>query len=89
MKAHNDNGLDLEKLRSFAQALFEDFPDYMGVDGFDLQDLAVRHGLLVETTQFKPCGEDGHCSCLNYYGQDEWKDGVTCYRKSHLLGGKA
>ena len=90
MKHANDNGLDLEKLRGFAQELFEDWPDHVGVDGFDLQEIAVRHGLLVETTQFKPCSEaEGACSCLSYYSSDEWKDGVICYRKTHLLGGAA
>lgn len=90
MKHANDNGLDLEKLRGFAQELFEDWPAYLGVDGFDLQDIAVRHGLLVETTQFKPCSEvEGQCSCVNYYANHEWLEGVTCYRKSHLLGGAA
>jgi len=88
MKTHNDNGLDLEKLRGFAEELFDGWPD-VGIDSFDLQDIAVRHGLLVETTQFKPCGEDGHCSCLNYYAADEWKHGVSCFRKTRLLGGIA
>jgi hypothetical protein len=83
----NDN-LDLEKLRGFAQALLVDFPDYMGVDGFDLQALAVEHGLLVETIQHEPCS-DG-CSCASYYASDEFKEGVVCYRKSPLLmGGEA
>lgn len=89
MKAGNDNGLDLEKLRGFAQALFDDWPEAVGVDAFELQELAVRHGLLIETTQFKPCGESGHCSCLEYYSQDEWKEGVPCFRKTRLLGGAA
>lgn len=90
MKHANDNGLDLEKLRGFAQELFDEWPDYLGVDGFDLQEIAVRHGLLVETTRFEPCSlEEGRCSCLAYYGDDEWKAGVTCYRKSRLLGGTA
>lgn len=89
MKHANDNGLDLEKLRGFAQEIFDGWPDAVGIDGFDLQEIAVRHGLLVETTQVKPCGENGQCSCLSYYDQSEWKEGVTCYRKSHLLGGAA
>lgn len=88
MKHCNDNGLDLEKLRSFAQELFVDWPESLGLDGFDLQDMAVRHGLLVETTQFNPCREEG-CSCASYYSDDEWKHGVCCYRKTALLTGGA
>jgi hypothetical protein len=70
-------------LRAFARDVLGDWPVACGLDGFDIQELAVKHGLLVETTQTKPC--DGVCTCSEYFDHDEFADGVTCYRRTDLL----
>lgn len=74
-----------DALRSFAQAIMEaaDWPDGGDVDGFQVQELAEEHGLLVKTEQTKPCGEN--CSCLEYNGEVSEKWPAICYRKTPLL----
>jgi hypothetical protein len=69
------------KLRAFVQELFKGWPDDLGVDGFDMQDLAEKHGLLVPTEVTAPCGEV--CSCAEYGDFP-----ATCYRKTSLLTGE-
>lgn len=73
------------RLRAFAQDILEDWPDVGYLDGFDLQQLAHKHGLLVSETRFERCGE--HCSCAEMVDQSEWDEGVTCFRKTALLKG--
>lgn len=75
---------DLAKLRAFAAELLKDWPDYMGLDGFELQDLAIKHGLLVGSTVTQPCRAEG-CQCAEYNTDAEMEGGVTCYRKSDVL----
>jgi hypothetical protein len=77
---------DLEKLRAFAQTLMHDWPAG-AYDGFTLQDLAEKHGLLkmAEPKPTEPCGE--HCWCAEYFRPAEWAAGVECYRKTPLLLG--
>ena len=74
-----------DALRAFALDVMGDWPDDCGVDGFDLQDFALKHGLLTETKVTGPCGEN--CWCLEYHGGDpeDWADGVICYKKTPLL----
>jgi len=77
-----------DKLRAFAQEIMEGWP-YVGMlDGFDLQELAVKHGLLAETTCHKPCAEEG-CSCAEMVDEQDWKEGVQCYHSTDLLKGVA
>jgi hypothetical protein len=81
---------DLEKLREFAQGIFRlaDWPEGGDIDGFDLQELAVRLELLETVRPTEPCGEP--CACLFYYGREEFAEGgVTCYRKTPLLKGES
>lgn len=75
------------RLRAFAQDILGDWPDVGYLDGFDLQELAHKHGLLVSETRYQPCGVDGACSCAEVVEADEWPEGVTCYRKTALLKG--
>ena len=78
-----------DALRAFAQALFDDWPNSLGVDGFDLQDIAQKHGLLCPQIVTTPCKDEG-CNCLDYNGGAEaMSDGVICYRKTKLLTGIA
>ena len=74
---------DLKKLRGFAQAVMEAWPDG-DVDGSDLQDFAITWGLLEPVKVDAPCEEN--CFCAEYYHLDEFP--VTCYRRTKLLEGK-
>lgn len=74
---------EVNQLRAFAQAIMESWP-IGDVDGGHLQDMAVKHGLLVKTTQNKPCCEEG-CTCAEYLAPDEFP--TECYRHTNLLKG--
>lgn len=76
-----------DKLRAFAQDIMDEWPDVGTLDGFDLQELAVKHGLLAETTHHKPCAEEG-CNCAAMVDERDWQEGVQCYRGTALLKGK-
>lgn len=79
----------LSALREFARELLKDWPDDIGVDGFELQDLAEKHGLLTPTTRHAPCAESAdECHCLAYHdGPEGMAGGVVCYRRTALLTG--
>lgn len=72
---------DVEKLRAFAQRILMDWPDTPDIDGGDLQELAVKSGLLEGHEVTQACGET--CTCADY---DEFP--MTCYRKTDLLMGR-
>ena len=77
-----------KKLRAFAAELFAEWPEECGIDGFDLQDLAVKHGLLVGERVYEPCQAEG-CFCEEMHGRNDIKvGGITCYRKTPLLTGE-
>lgn len=69
-------------LRAFAQALFKDWPD-VGADGFELQELGEKYGLLTPVPVTERCDPD-NCNCAEY---DDFP--MICYRKSPLLTGKS
>lgn len=60
---------------AFIRDLFDDYPNLGTVDGFDLQELAVKHGLMEVVQRAEPCGEG--CNCADYYGSDEWP--IECH----------
>jgi hypothetical protein len=62
--------------KAFAIAMLTGFPESMP-DEFDMQDIAVKHGLLVPHQVTEPCGD--HCSCADYHG--DLSKGETCYRR--------
>lgn len=66
----------LPDYRAFAIEVMKGFPDGFP-DGFDLQDLAVKHGLLIGHRVVEPCGEN--CLCSGYF--DDLSKGETCYRR--------
>lgn len=66
-----------DKLRAFAQAVLKNWPDCM-LDGEEIQEIAVEHGLLIGTVKTERCGD--WCGCAEY---DEFP--VICYHKSQLL----
>lgn len=51
--------------------------DPMGLDGSDIQDLAVKHSVLVQSHMVVPCGEI--CECAEYADAGET---VLCFRKN-------
>lgn len=71
-----------DALRRFAREIMDAWPDG-GIEGADLQAIAVKHGLLVPETRHEPCGES--CLCAHHVYSDEWP--VTCYRRTALLNG--
>ena len=73
-----------DALRAFAKDVMRVWP-HGDLDGGDLQDIAEKHGLLKPETRYEPCG-DG-CNCAGYCDAEEFKDGITCYRKTGLLTG--
>lgn len=73
-----------DSLLAFALTILACWPEG-GIEGPELQDTAVTHGLLVPETRYAPCGEDGACSCAEYATADEFADGVTCYRRAEWL----
>jgi hypothetical protein len=67
------------RLKAFTLAIMADWPDVGDLDGFDLQDIAVEHGVLVGEERSSFCtapGEEG-CQCAEYYDECET---FTCYR---------
>jgi hypothetical protein len=73
-----------EALRAFADEILSDWPEGFP-DGFGIQDLAIKHGLLIGTEKTTPC-ELAVCNCAEYNGDGEK---VTCYRRSDLLQARA
>ena len=72
------------KLRAFAQEIMDHWPED-GVNGDDLQEIAVKHGLLKSTVRHNPCSET--CFCAGYVSGNEFKSGVTCFVRTELLTG--
>jgi hypothetical protein len=81
---------DEGKLRAFAQEILKGWPEGGDVDGFTLQDLAVKYDLLrkCDPPPKQPCGE--HCSCAEYHPAGDFERGaVVCFRRTPVLNGPA
>lgn len=76
---------DIAALRAFAAEMMGDWPDNGDVDGFELQEAAIRCGLLARVTPdpTEPCGEN--CGCAEVNGPEDWACGVICYRPTDAL----
>ncbi len=68
--------------RAFAIDLMNIWPGNLGGD--DLQECAIKHGLLTPETRHAPCAESG-CACAELCFPDEFDSGITCFRKTTLL----
>lgn len=68
-----------EKLRAFAREMLHEWWSVSEFDGGDLQETALRHGLLEPVTVTEACGE--HCGCAEM-GNDF---PTTCYRMTDVL----
>lgn len=75
------------KMADFISELFEDGAN--DIDGSDLQDLGEKHGILIPTVHHEPCcngdDEDDECICAQVFSEEQFKDGVTCYRLADWL----
>lgn len=69
----------IEQLRAFARDILDAGFDG-NLDGIDIQNLGIQHGLLVETVMDAPCGES--CRCADYCTDDF---PVTCFRFTDVL----
>lgn len=77
--ALDEANMELSALRAFAQDILAGWP-HGGIDGGDLQTIAVRYGLLEAVTMSRPCGE--YCDCALSADFP-----TVCYRKTWLLNG--
>ena len=77
-----------KKLRAFAKAIMEAWPEG-GIEGDDLQEIALKHGMLAPEIRHEPCGEWCQCNGIGGYDSDGWQRGVTCYRRTALLTGES
>ena len=75
-----------KKLRAFAREVMESWPDG-GIEGDDLQEIAVKHGMLAPEIRHEPCGEWCNCNAGVDVDGGEWERGVECYRRTALLTG--
>ena len=75
-----------EKLRAFAQDVFFSWPEGTeDLDGAELQELGVKHGLLIPMEMTGSCTEDpSFCSCATLGNFPQ-----VCFRKTPLLTGAA
>ena len=73
-----------ERVRTFVKALLDEFyPECGDIDGGTFQDLAEEHGIMVPEVRHEPCGE--FCNCNENVYDEEWQEGVTCYRIAEWL----
>ena len=73
----------IESLAGFVLEIMDDWPELGSIDGFDLQDIAEKHKILIPQTVYAPCGES--CNCAECYTDEEMQKGVTCYHMADWL----
>jgi len=79
--------IENQKLKQFVKPIVAHGDDCVGNwDGGELQDLAVKAGLLIEVEKTEPCNlgkeEFVGCPCREYnYGEESW----TCYQTAKFL----
>lgn len=69
-----------DALRAFAQEVMQCWPEG-GIDGGDIEDAAIRHGLLKEEVRTERCGK--RCACA-IYGRFP----KICFQRTAMLDGK-
>ena len=77
---------DFEKLLGFAKDVMNLWPE-SNIDALDIQEIAVKHGLLVEKTMYANCSVEGvsNCTCADFCTDGEFAAGIECLRKSELI----
>lgn len=71
------NDEQIESMKNFIFAVMEDWQEGGGIEGYDLQEIAEKHGILIPHTVYAPCGD--YCNCVECYNDDEFRGGVPCY----------
>lgn len=64
--------MDEPNWKGFGMEVFRDWPDVGELDGFDLQELGYKHGILRKVQRTTPCGPG--CNCDEYAGSGEEVD---------------
>lgn len=78
------NNPKINQLALFALKILEEFPDLSDLDGFEIQDLAEKYGLLIPEIKHEPCSDE-LCSCRELYSAEEFKEGVRCFHIADWL----
>jgi hypothetical protein len=50
-----------------------------GMGGNELQEIAIKHGLVIPERRFGSCRKN--CSCIGFYTKEQWIQGIICYRR--------
>ena len=69
-----------DALRIFVGGAMQGWPDAADMDGFGIQELAEKAGLLAPEPRVAPCNE--HCACAEVIGEGEK---TICYRITPVL----
>jgi len=78
--------LKISRLQDFANEIIDSACEGAILDGADIQEIAVSHGLLIPEMRYKNCStEDTHCSCSEICSSSEFEQGVECYQKTEVL----
>lgn len=80
--AHLRTLAERDALRQFAREMMYAWPDG-GIEGGELQESAVRCGLLTEVKRDQWCGDN--CACAEFHDWDDDALPVTCLRKAAWL----
>jgi hypothetical protein len=89
--AYKKQQAEIEALKAFVKPIIAHGEDCIGNwDGDELQDLAVKTGLLIEVEKTQFCNLDKEefigCACREYhYGEESW----VCLNTAKFLLGKA
>ena len=80
---------DIAPLRAFAHACLSLWP-YRGIDDDDLEELAVKYGLLERAIVYRACnaadpGLRCHCADGGGFSAEDIAYGVLCFRKTRRL----
>jgi hypothetical protein len=79
---------DVGKLRDFCNEIMDIWPEG-DVSGDQLQEIAVKHGLLKPEIRHVSCRNDEYrCFCEEMCSAEEFVAGVECFRKTPILTGK-
>jgi hypothetical protein len=67
--------------KGFALAIMEEWPDVGTLDGFELQELGEKYGLLRKEERVVPCDPE-YCQCSEFY---EIGAKAECFRKNWIV----
>jgi ribulose kinase len=77
--SRTQQAFDSTPLKDFCKEILREVSDGRDFDGADLQELALKYGLLEEVTVNEPCGDA--CMCNEVVGEFP----TTCYRRMEIV----